>query len=190
MWRIRPEMTMMPSITNYVDDFWSLEIVVKTTGKIAHFTHFDLFASNFWTHMIGFTNVLLLWLEKFSCTCMCTMGDAQLQARKTRAFFQPELSFKCCLFFFISSNRHGSRFHKLYEQEKKIRKIHNFLVKIKSLNLYQLRIILYSIITQKWKSIKSFQFTSLLAMFQLQSRKSTVWVRWWGAWKLTPPDKG
>ena len=91
--------------------------------------------------------------EKFSCTCMCTMGDAQLQARKTRAFFQPELSFKCCLFFLISSNRHGSRFHKLYEQEKKIRNIHNFLVKIKSLNLYQLRIILYSIIIQKWKSI-------------------------------------
>ena len=116
-------------VADYVDNFWSLDISVKTTGKIAHFTHVDLFASNFWTHMIGFTNVLLLWLEKFSCTCMCTMGDAQLQARKTRAFFQPELSFKCCLFFLISSNRHGSRFHKLYEQEKKIRKIHNFLVK-------------------------------------------------------------
>ena len=55
------------------------------------------------------------------------MEDAQ--ARKTRAFFQPDLSFKCCSFFFISSKRHGSRFHKLYEQEKKIRKIHNFFVK-------------------------------------------------------------
>ena len=86
-----------------------------------------LISEHIW--LVRNTNVLLLWLEKFSCTCMCTMGNAQLQARKTRAFFQPELSFKCCLFFLISSYRHGSRFHKLYEQEKKIRKIHNFFVK-------------------------------------------------------------